>query len=109
MHSYGSIAIVSILWIIIGYSLSFAPGGNAWIGGFDWVGLKGVSFKPNPDYSGTIPHNLFMMFQLMFAVLTPAIMSGALAERMRFFQLLFCSHHYGQLSYMLLLLIGYGE
>jgi Amt family ammonium transporter len=84
MHSYGSIAIVSILWIIIGYSLSFAPGGNAWIGGFDWVGLKGVSFKPNPDYSGTIPHNLFMMFQLMFAVLTPAIMSGALAERMRF-------------------------
>lgn len=84
MHSYGSIAIVSILWIVVGYSLSFAPGGNAWIGSLQWMGLEGVSFKPNSDYSGTIPHNLFMMFQMMFAVLTPAIMSGALAERMRF-------------------------
>jgi Amt family ammonium transporter len=84
MHSYSSMAIVSILWILVGYSLSFSPGGNAWIGGIEWLGLKGVSFKPNPDYSGTIPHNLYMIFQMMFAVLTPAIISGAFAERMRF-------------------------
>ncbi|MFY4776093.1 ammonium transporter [Metabacillus sp. RGM 3146] len=84
MHSYGSMAIVSILWILLGYSIAFGPNGNAIIGSLDWSGLNGVSFKPNPDYSATIPHNLYMMFQLMFAALTPAIISGAFAERMRF-------------------------
>ncbi|MCD7034770.1 ammonium transporter [Metabacillus sp. GX 13764] len=84
MHSYGSMAIVSILWILIGYSIAFGPNGNAFIGSLDWAGLNGVSFTPNEDYSATIPHNLYMMFQLMFAALTPAIISGAFAERMRF-------------------------
>jgi len=84
MHSYTSIGIVSILWVLVGYSLAFGPNGSAWIGSFDWVGLKDVGFKPNADYSATIPHSLFMMFQMMFAILTPAIMSGAFAERMKF-------------------------
>ncbi|MBM7694719.1 Amt family ammonium transporter [Peribacillus deserti] len=84
MHSYIPMAIVSILWVIIGYSLCFSTGGNAWIGNLDWAGLKGVTFEPNPDYSETIPHNLFMMFQLTFAVLTSALISGAVAERMKF-------------------------
>ncbi|MFC3883684.1 ammonium transporter [Bacillus songklensis] len=84
MHSFGSIAIISVLWVLVGYSISFSTGGTAFFGNLDWVGLKGVSFEPNPDYSATIPHNLFMMFQLTFAVLTTAIISGAFAERMRF-------------------------
>ncbi|MFD3447312.1 ammonium transporter [Microbacteriaceae bacterium 4G12] len=84
MHSYTAMAVVSIQWIIIGYSLSFSSDWHGFIGGFDWVGLKGVTFAPNKDYSATIPHNLFMMFQLMFAILTPALISGAFAERMRF-------------------------
>ncbi|MCM0001854.1 MULTISPECIES: ammonium transporter [Bacillus cereus group] len=84
MHSYSAMAIVSIQWILIGYSLSFGPDWHGLIGTFDWFGLNGVSYAPNPDYSFTIPHNLFMMFQLMFAILTPALISGAFAERMRF-------------------------
>ncbi|MFA2606087.1 ammonium transporter [Bacillus cereus] len=84
MHSYSAMAIVSIQWIVIGYSLSFGPDWHGLIGTFDWFGLNGVTYAPNPDYSSTIPHNLFMMFQLMFAILTPALISGAFAERMRF-------------------------
>lgn len=84
MHSYSAMAIVSIQWIVIGYSLSFGPDWHGIIGTLDWLGLNGVTYAPNPDYSSTIPHNLFMMFQLMFAILTPALISGAFAERMRF-------------------------
>lgn len=84
MQSFSSIAIVSIIWILAGYSLAFSTGGNSLIGNLDWAALKGVSFKPNPDYSPDIPHSLFMMFQLTFAVLTVAIITGAFAERMRF-------------------------
>ncbi len=84
MHSYSAMTIVSIQWILIGYSLSFGPDWHGLIGTFDWFGLNGVSYAPNPDYSSTIPHNLFMMFQLMFAILTPALISGAFAERIRF-------------------------
>ncbi|MBX4162326.1 MULTISPECIES: ammonium transporter [Priestia] len=84
MYSVGSLAVISVLWIIAGYSLAFSTGGNAFIGNLDWVGLKGVGFTPNGDYSATIPHNMFMMFQLTFAVLTVAIISGAFAERMKF-------------------------
>lgn len=67
---------------MFGYSLAFAPG-NAWIGGLDWIGLKGVGFEPG-SYSETIPHSLFMMFQMTFTVLTTAIISGAFAERIRY-------------------------
>ena len=84
MQSFSSIAIVSIIWILAGYSLAFSTGGNSLIGNLDWAALKRVSFKPNPDYSPDIPHSLFMMFQLTFAVLTVAIITGAFAERMRF-------------------------
>ncbi|HDR7321861.1 TPA: ammonium transporter [Bacillus toyonensis] len=84
MHSYSAMAIVSIQWIVIGYSLSFGPDWHGLIGNLDWFDLNGVTYVPNPDYSSTIPHNLFMMFQLMFAILTPALISGAFAERMRF-------------------------
>ncbi|MGN5647973.1 ammonium transporter [Bacillus sp. Brlt_9] len=84
MHSYSAMAIVSIQWIVIGYSLSFGTDWHGLIGTLDWFGLNGVTYAPNPDYSSTIPHNLFMMFQLMFAILTPALISGAFAERMRF-------------------------
>ncbi|MEK4889746.1 ammonium transporter [Bacillus sp. FSL M7-0996] len=84
MHSYSAMAIVSIQWIVIGYSLSFGPDWHGLISNLDWFALNGVTYAPNPDYSSTIPHNLFMMFQLMFAILTPALISGAFAERMRF-------------------------
>ncbi|MDP9575799.1 UNVERIFIED_ORG: Amt family ammonium transporter [Bacillus sp. 1751] len=84
MYSVGSLAVISVLWIVAGYSLAFSTGGSAFIGNLDWVGLKGVGFTPNGDYSATIPHNMFMMFQLTFAVLTVAIISGAFAERMKF-------------------------
>lgn len=84
MYSFGSIAIVSIIWILFGYSLAFSLNGNSLIGGLDWAGLNGVTFEPKEDYSATIPHNLFMMYQLTFAVLTAALISGAFAERMRY-------------------------
>ncbi len=84
MQSYAAIAIISIQWILIGYSLSFGGDIGGLLGNFQWAGLKGVGFSPNADYSATIPHQLFMMFQLMFAIITPALISGAIAERMKF-------------------------
>jgi Amt family ammonium transporter len=84
MHSYAALAVVSVQWILFGYSLAFGPDLKGLIGNFDWLGLNNVTFKPNEDYSATLPHNLFMMFQLTFAALTVALISGAFAERMRF-------------------------
>ncbi len=83
MYSFSSMAIVSILWILIGYSLAFSPN-NAFIGGFEWSFLHNVGFSSSTLYSDSIPHLLFMMFQMTFAVLTVAIISGAFAERMNF-------------------------
>ncbi|CAM4297308.1 ammonium transporter [Listeria booriae] len=83
MYSFSSMALISILWVIVGYSLAFAPG-NAFIGSFDWTFLHGVGFDANATYSDAIPHILFMMFQMTFAILTVAIISGAFAERMNF-------------------------
>ncbi|WIL34890.1 ammonium transporter AmtB [Bacillus stercoris] len=97
MHSFSSIAIVSIVWVLFGYTLAFAPG-NSIIGGLEWAGLKGVGFEPG-DYSDTIPHSLFMMFQMTFAVLTTAIISGAFAERMRFGAFLLFSVLWSSLVY----------
>lgn len=82
MHSYMPLAVISILWVLIGYSLSFSPG-NTFLGGLDWVGLNDVGFAPGP-YSETIPHSLFMLFQMTFAVLTVSIIAGGIAERMKF-------------------------
>jgi Amt family ammonium transporter len=84
MQSYVAIAIVSVQWILCGYSLSFGPDFHGIIGNLDWAGLKGVGIIPNPDYAATVPHMAFMVYQMMFAVITPALISGAVAERMKF-------------------------
>jgi len=83
MHSFIAIALVSIQWILIGYSLSFGPDIKGIIGGLDWIGLNGVGMEPS-DYASTVPHIAFMIYQAMFAVITPALISGAFAERMKF-------------------------
>jgi Amt family ammonium transporter len=84
MQSFITIAIVSVQWILIGYSLSFGPDVHGIIGNLSWAGLNGVGIEPNPDYAPTIPHMAFMMYQAMFAVITPALITGAFAERMKF-------------------------
>jgi Amt family ammonium transporter len=84
MHSFIAIALVSIQWILFGYSLTFGPDVKGIIGDLNWAGLGGVTLAPNPDYAPTIPHLLFMTYQMMFAVITPALISGAIAERMKF-------------------------
>jgi Amt family ammonium transporter len=84
MHSFIAIALVSLQWILIGYSLSFGPDIKGFIGSLSWAGLSGVGLGPNADYAPTIPHLLFMAYQMMFAVITPALISGAFAERMKF-------------------------
>ncbi|HDH04458.1 MAG TPA: ammonium transporter [Nitrospirae bacterium] len=83
MHSFVAIAIISLQWIFIGYSLSFGPDIGGFIGGLDWIGLKGVGLEPSA-YAPTVPHLAFMIYQAMFAVITPALISGAFAERMKF-------------------------
>jgi len=84
MHSFVAIALVSVQWVLLGYSLSFGPDINGIIGNLSWIGLKGVGTEPNPDYAATIPHIAFMIYQAMFAVITPALIAGAFAERMKF-------------------------
>jgi len=78
-------AFVGVLWAVVGYSLSFSPGGglDRMLGGFSWAFLKGVGDAPEPSLAATIPHSAFMLFQGMFAVITPALISGALVERVR--------------------------
>ena len=86
MHSFFILALISVQWVLWGYTLAFGPdaGGLGIIGGLDWLGLEGVGLEPNVAYAPTIPHQLFMMFQGMFAVITPALITGAFAERKRF-------------------------
>lgn len=84
MHSFVAIALVSVQWILFGYSLAFGPDVKGLIGSLDWAGLSGVGLSPNPDYAATVPHLAFMAYQMMFAVITPALISGAFAERMKF-------------------------
>ena len=83
MHSFALMGLVTVLWALIGYSLSFAEG-NAFFGDLRYLFLNGVGAAPQPDYAATIPHQTFMIYQLMFAIITPALISGAFAERMRF-------------------------
>jgi len=83
MQCFIIMCVLSIQWVLVGYSLSFAPAGGFW-GGFNWFGLKGVGLEPYADYAGTIPHQAFMIFQAMFAIITPALIIGAFAERMKF-------------------------
>ncbi len=84
MHSFFILALISVQWVLWGYSLAFSPSVGGFIGGLDWLGLQGVGMEPNADYAGTIPHYAFMAFQMMFAIITPALISGAFAERKRF-------------------------
>ena len=83
MQSFIMMAIMTLLWAICGYSLAFGEG-NAFVGGFGYAFLKGVGVTPNPDYAATIPQLTFMVYQLMFAIISPALITGAFAERVRF-------------------------
>ncbi|MCK9594931.1 MAG: ammonium transporter [Candidatus Omnitrophica bacterium] len=83
MQCFFILCLISVEWVICGYSLSFAPGKGFW-GGVGWLGLNGVGLSPYPDYAATIPHQAFMIFQAMFAIITPALIIGAFAERMKF-------------------------
>jgi Amt family ammonium transporter len=88
MHSFVILCLVSLLWVLIGYSLAFGPDVNGVIGSLAWAGLNGVGLTPHAVYGPTIPHQAFMVFQLMFAAITPALITGAFAERMKFSALL---------------------
>ena len=83
MHSFFILCLISVQWVLVGYSLAFGPDHGHVIGGLEWFGLNGVGALPSP-YAPTIPHQAFMVFQMMFAVITPALITGAFAERKRF-------------------------
>ncbi len=83
MHSFFILCLISVQWVLWGYSLAFGPDHGGLIGGLDWAALKGVGQEPGP-YGATVPHLAYMVFQMMFAVITPALITGAFAERKRF-------------------------
>jgi Amt family ammonium transporter len=83
MQSFAMMGLVTILWAVVGYSLAFGHG-NSFIGGFEHLFLRGVGLAPNTDYAPTIPEQTYMIYQLMFAIITPALITGAFAERMKF-------------------------
>lgn len=78
------LCVISLQWILFGYSLAFGPDKGGIIGGIEWLGLNGVGLEPHETYMTTVPHQLFMAFQMMFAVITPALIIGAFAERIKF-------------------------
>jgi Amt family ammonium transporter len=84
MQCFMLLGVISIQWVLFGYSLAFGPDHGGVIGDFSWAALNGVGMEPNAAYASTIPHILFMVFQMMFAVITPALIIGAFAERMKF-------------------------
>ena len=84
MLSFVPIALVSLQWVFIGYSLSFGPDIGGFIGGLDWFALNNVGLDPSPVYGDTIPHQAFMIFQMMFAIITPALITGAFVDRIKF-------------------------
>ena len=84
MQCFIIVCVISLQWMLFGYSLSFGPDFHGIIGNFDWAGLKGVGAMPNKDYAATIPHSVFMIFQAMFAIITPALIIGSYAERVKF-------------------------
>ncbi|PYT39697.1 MAG: ammonia channel protein [Acidobacteria bacterium] len=83
MQSFALMALITVMWALVGYSLCFGGDGH-FIGNFEHAFLRGVGADPNPDYAGTIPQLTFMVYQLMFAIITPALITGATAERMKF-------------------------
>jgi len=84
MFSFVTLCLISVQWVLWGYSIAFGPDKFHLFGSLAWLGLHGVGAAPNPDYSATIPAQAYMAFQLMFAAITPALISGSLVERMRF-------------------------
>ena len=84
MQSFIVVGLISIMWVLWGYTLAFGPDVGGLIGNLDWLGLKGVGAAPNPDYAAGVPHLAFMVFQMMFAIITPALITGAFAERAKF-------------------------
>ncbi len=84
MHSFIALGIVTIQWMLFGYSLAFGPDVGSVIGNLSWFALNSVGLEPNADYAATIPHQVFMIFQMMFAIITPALISGTIAERIKF-------------------------
>ncbi|MBP7585804.1 MAG: ammonium transporter [Spirochaetes bacterium] len=78
------LCLISVQWVLYGYSIAFGPDHGGIIGGLEWLGLRGVGLEPHDTYFNTVPHQLFMAFQMMFAVITPALMIGAFVERIRF-------------------------
>ena len=104
MQSFIILCLISIQWVLWGYSLAFGPDIGGIIGSLAWFGLNGVGVEPNPDYAATIPHQAFMLFQMMFAVITPALITGAYAERVKFsgvllFTLLWATFIYDPLAH----------
>ena len=84
MHSFILVGVVSVQWVLWGYSVAFGPDVGGLFGSLAWVGLNGVTVEPNADYAATIPHMTFMVYQMMFAIITPALITGAFAERVKF-------------------------
>jgi len=91
MHTAVILCLVSLVWVLCGYSLAFGPDVGGVIGSLAWMGLQGVGLEPSPVYASTIPHQVFMVFQLMFAAITVALITGSVAERMNFKALLLFS------------------
>jgi Amt family ammonium transporter len=84
LQSFAALCLISLQWVLFGYSLAFGPDKGGFIGDLSWAGLRGVGPNPNPAYAATIPHQAFMVFQMMFAAITPALITGAFAERKKF-------------------------
>jgi len=104
LQSFIILCLISVQWVLWGYSLAFGPDVGHIIGSLAWFGLNGVGYDPNPDYAATIPHQAFMLFQMMFAVITPALITGAYADRMKFsafilFTLLWATFIYDPLAH----------
>jgi ammonium transporter, Amt family len=104
MQSFIILCLISIQWVLWGYSLAFGPDIGGIIGGLEWFALNGVGTEPYPAYAATIPHQAFMLFQMMFAVITPALICGAFAERIKFssfllFTLLWATFIYDPLAH----------
>jgi len=99
MQSFVMVAVISVQWVLWGYTLAFGPDHGHVIGGLDWLGLNGVGGTPNADYAPTIPHQCFMIYQCMFAIITPALITGAFAERMKFSAFLLFSVLWATLIY----------
>jgi Amt family ammonium transporter len=104
MQSFAALGVITLVWIFWGYSLSFGTDMNGLIGGFDFLGMAGVGMEPHESIATNLPHMVFMIFQCMFAIITPALITGAFAERMRFsafiiFIILWCTFVYAPLCH----------